>query len=244
MVKIIKNKYLQDLQDKIADTKTEETQIIEYLSNFDFEANEFTEAEKRYIQEREKILVVECKKNRDSLYNICMTLSEISDFFKNNKERKFMAWYEAAGFSKDMISVYLKRADLYIKFEDKKDLISALSNQAIKILTNQLVTSEQQKEVLALGYTAVEDIRNNLSNDDDDKKQLIEVPTKFKYFNTRQIDKINKDIKKMSSKDVSEAKKEINYFKKLLVEAEKQINLKEKEFENQNNLKLVGDEIE
>ena len=236
--KIIKNTYLEDLKKKTEETKTEEQKIVEVLSNFDFESNEFTEAEKRFVQERERILVVECKKNRDSLYNICMTLQEMSDFFKNNKEKKFMLWYKSAGFSKDMISIYLKRADLYINFSDKKDLISALPNKAIKILTNNLISKEQQEKVLNLGYTAVEDIKNNLEIENK-QTQLIEIPKKFKYFNPKTVDKIQKDIKKMTPKDIFEAKKEIEYYKKLIKQTEKDLELKEKEYENKDNIKLV-----
>lgn len=236
--KIIKNSFLEELQKSVEETKTEETQVIEYLSNFDFESNEFTEAEKRFVQEREKILVVECKKNSDSLYNICMSMQEISDFFKNNNSGKFMAWYKSAGFTKDRVSELLKRADLYIKFPEKKNLISSLSILAIKVLTNQLVTHEQQEKVLELEYTSVEDIKNNIVIENKQNK-LIEVPSKFKYFNPKSIDKIHKDIKKMTPKDIFEAKKEIEYYKKLINETIKDLEQQEKEFENKDNLKLV-----
>lgn len=236
--KIIVNSYLENLKKKAEETKTEEQQIVEVLSNFNFEAYEFSEAEKRFVQERERILVMECKRNRESLHSICMTLQEISDYFKNNKERKFMAWYESAGFNKDMISKYLKRADLYINFPDKKDLISMLSNQAIKILTNQLVTNEQQKEILSLGYTTVEDIKNNLVPIED-KKLIEDIPSKFRYFNPKIIDKINKDVKKMTYKELIDAKKELEYQKKLLGNTLKEIESMEKERENEGSPKLL-----
>lgn len=236
--KIIKNSFLEELQKSVEETKTEEKQVMEYLSNFDFESNEFTEAEKRFVQEREKILVVECKKNSDSLYNICMSMQEISDFFKNNNSGKFMAWYKSAGFTKDRVSELLKRADLYIKFPEKKNLISSLSILAIKILTNQLVTFEQQKKILELGYTAVEDIKVNLIHEQD-RKLIESIPSKFRYFNPKSIDKINKDIKKMTIKDLVDTKRELEYYRKLINETMKDLEIKEKEFENKDNLKLV-----
>ena len=236
--KIIKNSFLEELQKSVEETKTEEKQVMEYLSNFDFESNEFTEAEKRFVQEREKILVVECKKNSDSLYNICMSMQEISDFFKNNNSGKFMAWYKSAGFTKDRVSELLKRADLYIKFPEKKNLISSLSILAIKVLTNQLVTFEQQKKVLELGYTAVEDIKVNLIHEQD-RKLIESIPSKFRYFNPKSIDKINKDIKKMTIKDLGDTKRELEYYRKLINETMKDLEIKEKEFENKDNLKLV-----
>lgn len=236
--KIIKNSFLEELQKSVEETKTEEKQVMEYLSNFDFESNEFTEAEKRFVQEREKILVVECKKNSDSLYNICMSMQEISDFFKNNNSGKFMAWYKSAGFTKDRVSELLKRADLYIKFPEKKNLISSLSILAIKVLTNQLVTFEQQKKVLELGYTAVEDIKVNLIHEQD-RKLIESIPSKFRYFNPKSIDKINKDIKKMTIKDLVDTKRELEYYRKLINETMKDLEIKEKEFENKDNLKLV-----
>lgn len=234
--KIIKNNFLANLAKKVEETKTEEQQIVEVLSNFDYEGNEFTDAEKRFVQERERVLVNECKKNRDSLYSICMTLQEISDFFKNNKERKFMAWYESAGFNKDMISRYLKRADLYIRFEDKKDMISAMPNTAIKLITNNLVTLEQQKEIMQIGCTTVEDIKKTLVSNKDNK--LVPATT-FKYFNPKNLNKIQKNIKKMSLSELSQVKKELDYFRKISREIENELSIKEEEFINKDNLKLV-----
>ncbi|MGL5718560.1 MAG: hypothetical protein ACRCX2_36485 [Paraclostridium sp.] len=236
-MKIIKNKFLADLAKNVEETKTEETQIIESLSNFDFEGNEFSESEKRFVQERERILIVECKKNRDSLFKICMTLQEMSDFFKNNKERKFMAWYQSAGFSKDLVSAYLKRADLYINFPDKKDLISSLPNKAVKLLTNQLISKEKQGEVLSLGYTAIEDIKNSLVLEE--PKKLIDVPSKFRYFNPKSINRIRKDVKKMSYKELMDTKKELEYQKKLISETIRELGILERKRENEGSPKLL-----
>lgn len=231
------NTYLEDLKKKAEETKTEETQIIESLSNFDFEGNEFSESEKRFAQERERILIVECKKNRDSLFKICMTLQEMSDFFKNNKERKFMAWYQSAGFSKDLVSAYLKRADLYINFPEKKDLISSLPNKAVKLLTNQLISKEKQGEVLSLGYTAIEDIKSSLVLEE--PKKLIDVPSKFRYFNPKSINRIRKDVKKMSYKELMDTKKELEYQKKLISETIRELGILERERENEGSPKLL-----
>ncbi|MGL4652633.1 hypothetical protein [Cetobacterium sp.] len=236
-MKIIKNKFLADLAKNVEETKTEEQKIVEVLSNFDFEGNEFSESEKRFVQERERILIVECKKNRDSLFRICMTLQEMSDFFKNNKERKFMAWYQSAGFSKDLVSAYLKRADLYIDFPDKKDLISSLPNKAVKLLTNQLISKEKQSEVLSLGYTAIADIKSSLVLEE--PKNLIDVPSKFRYFNPKSIDKIHKDVKKMSYKELMDTKKELEYQKKLISETIRELGILEKERENEGSPKLL-----
>jgi len=48
----------------------------------------------------------------------------------------FMAWYESAGLTKDMVSVFLKRWYLYSYFPDYKDKIFSLSDQAIKVLSH------------------------------------------------------------------------------------------------------------
>ncbi|MGL5126124.1 MAG: hypothetical protein ACRC6U_09135 [Fusobacteriaceae bacterium] len=231
--KIVKNNFLANLAKKVEDTKSEEQKIIEVLSNFDYKKNEFTEAEKRFVQERERTLVIECKKNRDSLYTICMTLQEVYDFFKNNKEIKFVAWYEAAGFNKDSISRYLKRASLYLEFADKKDLISSMSNQVVKLITSSKVEEQLRKDIISIGCTAVKDIRG-----------IIKVPTlvpmkNCKYLNLDPINKIIKNIKNMGAKDILETKKEIENFKKFLREAEKDLEQKEVEFENENNFKLL-----
>ncbi|MGL4998571.1 MAG: hypothetical protein ACRC5T_06330 [Cetobacterium sp.] len=232
--KIIKNNFLANLAKKVEDTKSEEQKIVEVLSNFDYAGNSFTDAEKRFVQEREVTLVVQCKANRDSLYQICMCLQEVSDFFKNNGDKKFRAWYEGAGFNKDMISRYLKRASLYLEFEDKKDLISSLSNQVVKLITSGAVAPLQRREILTLGCTAVKDIREKLK----DESKLVPVKN-FKYLNLDPINKIKKNIKNMGASDILETKKEIEYFKRLLKDAEKDLDEKEREFENKNNIKLL-----
>ncbi|MEG3013122.1 MAG: hypothetical protein RR795_01520 [Cetobacterium sp.] len=232
----MKNNILNSLKNKFEQTKTEEKQIQQYFSTFDFASNEISESDRMFLVEKEQILIKQGKVNSDSLYQICITLLEVSDRFKNNGERKFMKWYEHIGLNKDRVSELLKRAHLYINYPEKKNLISSLPTQSVKILTKKDIELKEVQKILELGYTAVMDIKNNITNLNDDEKIKMK---SFKYFDVKSIQKIQKDIKKMDSKEIFNAKKEIEIYKKLLKEAEKQLEEKEKDYDNQNNLKLL-----
>ncbi|MGL5961425.1 MAG: hypothetical protein ACRCZ0_05675 [Cetobacterium sp.] len=228
--KIIKNSYLMDLKDNIQDI--EQTNTLNHLSEFDFESHEFTEAEKKFIQERESKLVKEFKKNSESLYEICISILEMQDFFKNNFNNKFVAWYTHAGLNKDKISEYTKRAELYINFPEKKALISNITCEGLKALTKKGTSIEKQKEVLELSYTAKKDILTIVG-----KKDEAEKLHKYKYYDIVLANRLMNDIKKR--KDLHVIKDEIENFKILIKVIEDELFTIDKELENKSNIKLI-----
>lgn len=237
--KIVRNKFLLDLQGSLEEVNLEEKEVqenIKHLEKFDFVSHEFTEQEKKFVQDREVNLVREFKKNSESLYNICVSMFEIQDYFKNDCNNKFVAWYTHAGLTKDRVSEYTKRAELYTKFPEKRDLISNISNDSIKALTKKTVSEEKQRRVLDLGYTTKKDILS-IVEVQQNNNQLIHIQ-KYKYFDIKSVDKVIKDIRKAEPKSINAIRTEIEAFKKMIKEAEKELELKDKTFENKNNEKL------
>ena len=112
-----------------------------------------------------------------------------------------MAWYESAGLTKDMVSVFLKRWNLYSYFPDYKDKIFSLSDQAIKVLSHN-----------SLGF---DDVQAVLSTD------VLKVKEQ-KYFNFNKIKKMEKRVKKLKDEEKEKYKKElteyINSLQKLMEE--------------------------
>lgn len=128
-----------------------------------------------------------------------------------------MAWYEAAGLSKDMVSVMLKRWNLFKSFEDHKDKIFSLSDQAIKILTHKDVLYDDALAILQGDITKAQDIKQILepvmeNNSLEFKK------TGQKYFNFKKVQKIGKRLKKIPDEEIDDFKDELREYIKELQE--------------------------
>ncbi|MBC2856798.1 hypothetical protein H3N56_10340 [Cetobacterium sp. 2A] len=233
----MKNSVLGKIKNQISSVKTEERQLQEYLSTFDFESFEINENDKNFITERENVFIKNGKIYSDSLYKMCLTLLEIKERLTNS-EIGFMAWYTHIGLNKDKVSELLKRAYLYKHFNSHKPFISSLSGYAVRVITAKEVTFDEQLEIIENKITAVKEIKETINNNES-IGEIVTSNKTFKYFNIKSVEKIHKDVEKMDLKEVFNAKKEIEIYKKLLKEAEKKLEEKEKEYENKDNLKLL-----
>lgn len=234
----MKNSVLGKIQNKVSAVKTEERQLAEYLSKFDFESFEIADNDKEFVVEREAIFIKNGRMYSDSIYEMCMALFEVRNRLVLDYEVGFMAWYEYIGLNKDKVSCLLKRAKLYFEFPEYKVFITGLSDLAVKAITGKNVTLDTQKEIIQNRITAVKDIRQTIELSISKESDVVVAPPKWRYFNVQNVNKIQKNIDRMDSKDIFEAQREIDNFKKLLKDIEKDLKVKEKEFENVNNLTL------
>lgn len=238
----MKNSVLGKIQTKVNLVKTEERQLAEYLSQFDFESFQISGSDKEYVVEREAIFIKNGKIYAESVYEMCMALFEVKNRLVSDYEIGFMAWYEHIGLNKDKVSSLLKRARLYFDFPEHKAFITSLSDRAIRAITGKNSTFEIQKDLIENQVTSVIDIKDSINfNETHENKLVITHTHKWKYLNEKTVIKINKSIDNMNKKEIFEAKAEIENFRRLLKDAEKKLKLKELEFENDNNLKLVSE---
>lgn len=238
----MKNSVLGKIQTKVNLVKTEERQLAEYLSQFDFESFQISGSDKEYVVEREAIFIKNGKIYAESVYEMCMALFEVKNRLVSDYEIGFMAWYEHIGLNKDKVSSLLKRARLYFDFPEHKAFITSLSDRAIRAITGKNSTFEIQKDLIENQVTSVIDIKDSINfNETHENKLVITHTHKWRYLNEKTVIKINKSIDNMNKKEIFEAKAEIENFRRLLKDAEKKLKLKELEFENDNNLKLVSE---
>lgn len=238
----MKNSVLGKIQTKVNLVKTEERQLAEYLSQFDFESFQISGSDKEYVVEREAIFIKNGKIYAESVYEMCMALFEVKNRLVSDYEIGFMAWYEHIGLNKDKVSSLLKRARLYFDFPEHKAFITSLSDRAIRAITGKNSTFEIQRDLIENQVTSVIDIKDSINfNETHENKLVITHTHKWKYLNEKTVIKINKSIDNMNKKEIFEAKAEIENFRRLLKDAEKKLKLKELEFENDNNLKSVSE---
>ncbi|MGL5780266.1 hypothetical protein [Cetobacterium sp.] len=238
----MKNSVLEKIQTKVNLVKTEERQLAEYLSQFDFESFQISGSDKEYVVEREAIFIKNGKIYAESVYEMCMALFEVKNRLVSDYEIGFMAWYEHIGLNKDKVSSLLKRARLYFDFPEHKVFITSLSDRAIRAITGKNSTFEIQRDLIENQVTSVIDIKDSINfNETHENKLVITHIHKWKYLNEKTVTKINKSIDTMNKKEIFETKAEIENFRRLLKDAEKKLKLKELEFENDNNLKLVSE---
>lgn len=184
-------------------------------STFDFKSYEISEVDIATVSEQENIFFNSFRKYRKNMYSMCEALSVIETTLKATNS--FMAWYEAAGLSKDMVSVMLKRWNLFKSFKEYKDKIFSLSDQAIKILTHKDVLYDDTLAILQGDVTKAQDIKQILepvmeNNSLEFKK------TGQKYFNFKKVQKIEKRLKKIPDEEIDDFKAELKEYIKELQE--------------------------
>lgn len=184
-------------------------------STFDFKSYEISEVDIATVSEQENIFFNSFRKYRKNMYSMCEALSVIETTLKATNS--FMAWYEAAGLSKDMVSVMLKRWNLFKSFKEYKDKIFSLSDQAIKILTHKDVLYDDALAILQGDITKAQDIKQILepvmeNNSLEFKK------TGQKYFNFKKVQKIEKRLKKIPDEEIDDFKSELKEYIKELQE--------------------------
>lgn len=187
------------------------------LRKFDFASYEIPDDDKAKIEEQEAKLLNSFRKYRNNLFDICSSLAEVAKLLKPSGS--FMAWYESAGLTKDMVSVFLKRWDLYLWQPDYKDKIFSLSDQAIKVLSHNSLGFDDVQAVLSTDVLKVREIRELLALPKAEEKVKVK---EQKYFNFNKIKKMEKRVKKLKDEEKEKYKKElteyINSLQKLMEE--------------------------
>ncbi|WXZ53447.1 hypothetical protein HUW83_06455 [Fusobacterium animalis] len=189
------------------------------LRKFDFGSYEISDVEKQQVEEYEAKILNTFRKYKNNLFDICSSLAEIEKILKPSGS--FMAWYESAGLTKDMVSVFLKRWNLYSYFPDYKDKIFSLSDQAIKVLSHNSLGFDDVQAVLSTDVLKVKEIRELLAPPKTEEKVEVKVKEQ-KYFNFNKIKKMEKRVKKLKDEEKEKYKKElteyINSLQKLMEE--------------------------
>ena len=187
------------------------------LRKFDFGSYEISDVEKQQVEEHEAKILNTFRKYKNNLFDICSSLAEIEKILKPSGS--FMAWYESAGLTKDMVSVFLKRWNLYSYFPDYKDKIFSLSDQAIKVLSHNSLGFDDVQAVLSTDVLKVKEIRELLAPPKAEEKVKVK---EQKYFNFNKIKKMEKRVKKLKDEEKEKYKKElteyINSLQKLMEE--------------------------
>lgn len=223
---------MSDIFAELANTVKKEV----YTSTFDFASCEMKEEDIEFVKKGEQLLRFEFMNISSSLFEVCSTLNKISKKFKKNGD--FMRWYENNGLTKDKVSELNKRFLLFQEFPDHKDFIANLSIQATKYLTHKDVTGDAREIIINEGVSKAETIKELLSP----VKEQIAIEYKPKKLGVyKSFDKIKKKIKKINNpSELSNVKLTIRDLEKQLKEMKNDIAIKEKEFENKNNLKIAG----
>lgn len=183
------------------------------IKEFDFASYELNDVEIATVSEQEKIFMNTYKKMKNNLFEMCSSLALIEKTLKPTNS--FMAWYESKGLTKDSVSVYLKRWNLYLEFQNYKDKIFSYSDQAIKILTNKDLQYEEVLGILENDIYKVKEIRKLLLPAIE-KNKMEFLPDGQKFFNFNKIEKMKKRTLKLKDEDKQEYKKELTeYIKKL-----------------------------
>ncbi|MEG2256437.1 MAG: hypothetical protein RSC21_06515, partial [Cetobacterium sp.] len=178
----MKNSVLGKIQTKVNLVKTEERQLTEYLSQFDFESFQISGSDKEYVVEREAIFIKNGKIYAESVYEMCMALFEVKNRLVSDYEIGFMAWYQHIGLNKDKVSSLLKRARLYFDFPEHKAFITSLSDRAIRAITGKNSTFEIQRYLIENQVTSVIDIKDSINfNETHENKLVITHTHKWKY---------------------------------------------------------------
>ena len=187
------------------------------LRKFDLGSYEISDVEKQQVEEHEAKILNTFRKYKNNLFDICSSLAEIEKILKPSGS--FMAWYESAGLTKDMVSVFLKRWNLYSYFPDYKDKIFSLSDQAIKVLSHNSLGFDDVQAVLSTDVLKVREIRELLAPPKAEEKVKVK---EQKYFNFNKIKKMEKRVKKLKDEEKEKYKKElteyINSLQKLMEE--------------------------
>ena len=179
------------------------------LRKFDFGSYEISDVEKQQVEEHEAKILNTFRKYKNNLFDICSSLAEIEKILKPSGS--FMAWYESAGLTKDMVSVFLKRWNLYSYFPDYKDKIFSLSDQAIKVLSHNSLGFDDVQAVLSTDVLKVKEIRELLAPPKAEEKVEVKVKEQ-KYFNFNKIKKMEKRVKKLKDEEKEKYKKELTEY--------------------------------
>lgn len=222
----------------------------DYKSKFNFDKYEIEDSDREIIVRNEATIFRNYRIAADSMHKVCRAIYENQIKFKK-AEGSFMEWYTGIGFTKDKISELLKRNELYMNLEDKKEWVASLSVLAVKMLTHKTVDINVVLDAAELGLTDTSEIKIFLDarKNSDNVIDIIEVEkpkntllqAKNKCINYNNFEKLKKNITTMSNEEITQADKELEILEKYLKELRKNISDRSKDFENKNNLKLVSE---
>lgn len=216
-----------------------------YKSKFNFEKYGISEKDKKFIIEREKIILDNAKKHAQSLYEICKAIYEIRLTLKGDESQSFHEWYTQNGLTKDKVSELTKRYELYIQAPDKIEFITDLSIPAVKELTRKNIDIDTQIDAIEKGLNNVEEIKEFVASKMPVGKE--NKPKKQKH--TKYIQKLiffyEDNIKENKNpQELASYKRELQDLEKYIKSLKEKINSLEDEKAKENNLKLYGDDIE
>lgn len=179
------------------------------VKRFDFGSYEISAVEIAKVEEQEQKIINNFRKYKNNLFEICSSLADIEKILKPSGS--FMAWYENAGFTKDMISVFLKRWQLFTEFPDFRDRIFTFSDQAIKFLTRNELEYDDVLVILGSNITKAQEIKKLLLPVvEKTKKEFL--PSNQKFFNFNKIKKMKQRAKKLKVEERIEYKKELEEY--------------------------------
>ena len=216
-----------------------------YKSKFDFEKYGISEKDKKFIIEREEIILDNAKKHAQSLYEICKAIYEIRLTLKGDESQSFREWYMQNGLTKDKVSELTKRYELYIQAPDKIEFITDLSIPAVKELTRKNIDIDTQIDAIEKGLNNVEEIKEFVASKMPVGKE--NKPKKQKH--TKYIQKLiffyEDNIKENKNpQELASYKRELQDLEKYIKSLKEKINSLEDEKAKENNLKLYDDDIE
>lgn len=216
-----------------------------YKSKFDFEKYRISEKDKKFIIEREEIILDNAKKHAQSLYEICKAIYEIRLTLKGDESQSFREWYMQNGLTKDKVSELTKRYELYIQAPDKIDFITDLSIPAVKELTRKNIDIDVQIGAIEKGLNNVEEIKEFVASKMPVEKENKPKKQKHAKYIQKLIFFYEDNIKENKSpQELALYKRELQDLEKYIKSLREKINSLEDEKAKENNLKLYGDDIE
>ena len=216
-----------------------------YKSKFDFEKYGISEKDKKFIIEREEIILDNAKKHAQSLYEICKAIYEIRLTLKGDESQSFREWYTQNGLTKDKVSELTKRYELYIQAPDKIKFITDLSIPAVKELTRKNIDIDVQIDALEKGLNNVEEIKEFVASKMPAEKEIKPKKQKHVKYIQKLIFFYDDNIKENKSpQELASYKRELQDLEKYIKSLKEKINSLEDEKAKENNLKLYGDDIE
>lgn len=216
-----------------------------YKSKFDFEKYGISEKDKKFIIEREEIILDNAKKHAQSLYEICKAIYEIRLTLKGDESQSFREWYMQNGLTKDKVSELTKRYELYIQAPDKIDFITDLSIPAVKELTRKNIDIDVQIGAIEKGLNNVEEIKEFVASKMPVEKENKPKKQKHAKYIQKLIFFYEDNIKENKSpQELASYKRELQDLEKYIKSLREKINSLEDEKAKENNLKIYGDDIE
>lgn len=216
-----------------------------YKSKFDFEKYGISEKDKKFIIEREEIILDNAKKHAQSLYEICKAIYEIRLTLKGDESQSFREWYMQNGLTKDKVSELTKRYELYIQAPDKIDFITDLSIPAVKELTRKNIDIDVQIGAIEKGLNNVEEIKEFVASKMPVEKENKPKKQKHAKYIQKLIFFYEDNIKENKSpQELASYKRELQDLEKYIKSLREKINSLGDEKAKENNLKLYGDDIE